>query len=263
MSVLQQNFTALSPGYVLNVSNMDLNTGSGARRQIAPTGYGITKFLYSPGMPIISARLDTYLAAIQLIFGNEGFASQQQHIRNVIASAAANPTVNMPQLTTSMTRPVSPTQTRPISPRVSPTQIVAVPRPASPVMPRQISPIMPRQISPRLQMTPVQSPSLSPTNLFDKFTVQIDADTLRNRIPAASSGRVLDVSSMNLSTGTGARLVPTPRTNRAGRIGISGLGFISNNYEKYLLVGRLLYGPDFERIYEDDLAQLRAENPNW
>lgn len=98
----------LGQGKVLDVSNMDINTGKGVRSVPAPKTAKSGKF-GTARVPIISNDLNKYIRAIQLAYGAEG---EQQYAADigVVRQALAN-----------------------IGGPVAPMGTVQVPRPASPL----------------------------------------------------------------------------------------------------------------------------------
>lgn len=97
---LADKYHKLQPGKVLDVSGMDINTGKNVRTINQPKTTKAGKF--GRTIPIFSNNADTYVAAIQRIFGPEGlntYANEINFVRQSLAApraAVAGPLVAAP-----------------------------------------------------------------------------------------------------------------------------------------------------------------------
>jgi len=70
---------AARSGRIIDVSNIDLNTGKGAELVIGSID-NRPELFWKEGLAIASSRLPQYVAAIQLLFGNQGLSDYRDHI---------------------------------------------------------------------------------------------------------------------------------------------------------------------------------------
>lgn len=131
---ISEKLNKLAPGKVLDVSNMDLNTGRGVRTVTAPKTERSGK--YSSGkIPIISNNIDKYIRALQLAYGADAetvYAADIDMVRHLLAGT----------ITQLYTFPAQPVAARVPSPTRVPGQTLASPPrfQAAPVVPRVASP---------------------------------------------------------------------------------------------------------------------------
>jgi hypothetical protein len=86
---LSEKIKKLAQGKVLDVSNMDINTGKGVRTVTAPKTAKSGKF-GTGRVPIISNDINKYVKAIELAYGAEGpatYAADVQVVRQALANA--------------------------------------------------------------------------------------------------------------------------------------------------------------------------------
>jgi hypothetical protein len=88
---LAEKIKKLAPGKVIDVSNMDINTGKGARTINAPKTAKSGKF-ETGRVPIISNNVEKYIRGIQLAYGADGEAAYAQDIQVVRQALNAAPT---------------------------------------------------------------------------------------------------------------------------------------------------------------------------
>jgi len=82
-------------------------------------------------------------------------------------------------------------------------------------------------------------------------------ESLAEKIRKLQSGKVLDVSEMDINTGKGVRTKPAPKTAKTGKFGTGRIPIISNNIDKYIRALQLAYGPDAEQTYAQDIQAVR------
>ena len=82
------------------------------------------------------------------------------------------------------------------------------------------------------------------------------AETLADKVKKLQPGKVVDVSNMDINTGKGARTIPIPKRKNSGKYGASGLGIISNNFDKYVRAIQLVYGPGAESQYAGEIRAV-------
>ncbi|CAH6420787.1 Hypothetical protein HVR_LOCUS1291 [uncultured virus] len=134
---LADKIKKLVAGKVLDVSNMDINTGKGVRTISAPKTAKSGKF-GTGRVPIISNNLEKYIRAIQLAYGagaEEQYAADIQVVRQALANVAA-PMIAAggpaAPLVPAVTRVPSPARVPGATIAAAPTFTAAVPRVASP-----------------------------------------------------------------------------------------------------------------------------------
>ena len=290
MSLLEQAQN-LPQGKILDVSNMDVETGYGARHVETPrTDYDPNGKFWLIDPPFLSNSLSHYIAACQLLFGNQGLVTysdniilaclkfyQNRHVKVVPMSKGLSP-----QLPT-LVLPRSPTLSLPLPP-LSPLRSPTLPRPLSPLSPLR-SPTLPRPLSPTLSpilptlslplppLSPLRSPTLSSSFVLPQVAPPLSSQlspprspqqprarlSLGDRVNNLPYGKVLDVSHMTDVNGTGTRVIEMPRTNRGGKHGIDGIPIVSNNLNNYIMAFRVVYGPGAEQQYQNELNILRAK----
>jgi len=132
---LSDKVKKLAAGKVLDVSNMDINTGKGVRTVAAPKTAKSGKF-GTGRVPIISNDINKYIRAIQLAYGadQEGtYAADIQVVRQAITNAGA-PGVLAPVMPGTMApvRTASPPRVAGATIAPAPVFTAAVPQVASP-----------------------------------------------------------------------------------------------------------------------------------
>ena len=231
-----------------------------------------------PGLPIVSDNYEAYAFVMNALgpeyasFGND-YLRQYGSGKGTTVAPSRFPVKTIPpvrtspirdyelpanfsSMRTSPIRSVSPTRVSPrlsslninstsptrVSPRLSSSNITSninsSPRSSSPR--RSNSPRQSSTERPVYATRDVGSSSTRPTQLIDRVNL------------AQQSGKVLDVSNMD-ANGKGIRAV-NPPTRRSGKIGVSGMPIISNNYPDYSAAMRLL-GPEYQQ-YADEYARL-------
>lgn len=251
MEHLRTLYSNLAPGNALNVSNMDLRTGRGVRTVPRPRGGG-RSFVYVPEDPdlaIVSSSYPQFILAIYYIFGPEGLEQLATEIADAGAFLQhAGPEPVMRAIEGRAFEQASPVRVSP--PTFSPPRVPSPTR-----LPPQLSPVR----TPSPAAGAVLPPQLSP-----RVARRVTLEDLRDKVRNLDDRHVLDVSNLS-ANGTGARIVPVPKTNRSGRLWIEGVPIISNNSATYLMALRAVYGPAAENdeSIRRALAQLRAANPNW
>lgn len=263
VATLADRVNVLGPGKVLDVSHLDPN-GRGARVVPAPRSVRSGK-LRIGDFPIISNNAETYLRALELIYGPE-VANQYRREIEAIQWPFANPQFVTQQI--ALANPQFITQRSPqlTVPTVQVSPQFTVPRVPSPESPRLTVPTV--QVSPRL--LPRAAPSPPQVNPY--FTIPVNPVTptlsptrgpsLAEKVNRLGPGYVLDVSNL-AANGTGARVVLAPRTSRSGNIGIPDIPVISNNSANYARALEEIYGPTIFDTYRTEFEKLRAANPNW
>lgn len=96
---LADKIKKLAAGKVLDVSNMDINTGKGVRTVQAPKTAKSGKF-GTGRVPIISNDINKYVRAIQLAYGGDAeatYAADVQVVRQALANAGAPAVMGMGQ----------------------------------------------------------------------------------------------------------------------------------------------------------------------
>jgi hypothetical protein len=91
-------------------------------------------------------------------------------------------------------------------------------------------------------------------------TTRGGSESLAERVKNLPRGKVLDVSNLDVNTGKGARLVTMPKTAKSGKLGLTDLPFISNNYNKYADAFKLVYGEEQFNMYRKNIEDLFRNN---
>jgi len=73
---------------------------------------------------------------------------------------------------------------------------------------------------------------------------------------------VSDVSYID-TTGKGVRNMRTPKTKRGGKIETQNHPIISNNIDNYIQALRIMYGPNADEIFVNDIEAVRAALISW
>lgn len=83
--------------------------------------------------------------------------------------------------------------------------------------------------------------------------------SLSDRARSLAAGKVLDVSSFDPLTGTGATTKNQTKKSRTGAAKSSRLPIQSTNLENYISALRLIYGPNAEQDYAQDINEVRNQ----
>jgi len=175
---------ALESGRIVDVSNISVNSGSGARLVNRPVT-GRSTLYWDPMVPIGSRSFPHYIAAIQLLFGNQGIVDNEGLIREAANKlgtvspitdrfpTAVSPRIPSPtatyQLGAIKTVPRIPSPTRAASP------FATLPRIPSPIRVASHTDTLPRIPSSTATLPRVPSPKAtlpripSPTRVASPF----------------------------------------------------------------------------------------------
>ena len=239
---------AVANGRMLDVSNMDVDRGVGARLIVAPQT-DRARIYFNNELPIGSRSLARYIAAIQLLFGNQGFITYSRYIAeaaNTLGGDIQQETTtefNMPQMNVPQMNMPQMNMPQTNMPQMN------IPQMNMPQMniPRIPSPTASRPLSPQMASPPASPRNEQGNNIGGRLT------TLGDRINALPAGYVIDVSNMD-ANGRRARTVTAPRTNRSGKVGTTRVPIISNNIDNYIQALRLIYGEGADQMFADDIA---------
>lgn len=80
---------------------------------------------------------------------------------------------------------------------------------------------------------------------------------LASRVTKLGPNEVLDVSAMDVNTGTGARKIDRPRTSKAAKYGTIEIPIVSNNIESYAAALRMIYGAENYEQYKGAIEATR------
>lgn len=89
-------------------------------------------------------------------------------------------------------------------------------------------------------------------------TKRTQAASLADKINNLKDDKVIDVSSIDQQTGSGARVVARPKTERSKKFGTTTIPIISNNVANYRRAIELAYGADGLQAYANDIATVEA-----
>lgn len=221
-SLREQYNRASTTGKVLDVSYMNVNTGAGSRMVSYPQPNRSNLF-WTNNLSIASRSLPQYIAAIQLIFGNEGFT---RYNADIVQAAASLQNVNVVFTATLANQG---------------TQGLLNLRQGSPASPG-------RGIYPPI--SPVRSPRVTQVILPNATVIR--TNNLATKLQNIAPGYVLDVSNMN-ADGSGVRQILRPTTRRSGKFGTENIPVVSNNIINYVRALKLAYGDQAEEVFANDI----------
>lgn len=83
-------------------------------------------------------------------------------------------------------------------------------------------------------------------------------ESLAEKLKGLAAGKVLDVSAMDLATGSGVRTINTPKpTGRSGKAGSVAIPIVSNDLARYIKALELAYGAGAQQQYAADIDLVR------
>lgn len=221
MSITKLYNDALTSGKLLDVSNINVNTGEGA--VIIPYSSRNHKGLFWNNNLIIASRyIPQYIATIQLIFGNTGFVTYNN---DIIEAVIALRDTNRDLLSNYYN-----IENQGLQEFIHGLQGIT------------------KTISRLNTILPENQTLLSRSKLTNKE----NGNNLRKRLENMALGYVLDVSNMN-EDGSGVREIVLPKSTRSGKFGTENIPIISNNINNYIRALRFAYGDDADTIFINDI----------